>query len=63
MAKEMILMSDKLTLELKKEFGTIAEMIEYLERMTADIKNGKIAETPTWQIYIAEAEDSEFNER
>lgn len=56
-------MSDKLTLELKKEFGTIAEMIEYLERMTADIKNGKIAETPTWQIYIAEAEDSEFNER
>ena len=55
-------MSDKLTLELKKEFGSIAEMIEYLEQMTADIKSGKIAETPTWQIYIAEAEDSEFNE-
>jgi hypothetical protein len=42
---------DTFTLELKKDFGSIKEIVEYLREMAKDIDNYQVSKYPDWQIY------------
>ena len=48
--------NNKFILELKERFNSVFEVLDYLEKMQKDIKNGVTANSPAWQIYIEDDE-------